>query len=55
MAYVAKEFALGLVPPVALVGFALGSILLGWATPTEAAGMGAFGAFLLTAAYGKMH
>jgi tripartite ATP-independent transporter DctM subunit len=55
MAYVAKEFVLGLVPPTALVGFALGSILLGWATPTEAAGMGAFGAFLLTTAYGKMH
>jgi len=55
MAFVAKEFALGLVPPTALVGFALGSILLGWATPTEAAGMGAFGAFLLTTAYGKMH
>lgn len=55
MAFVAKEFALGLVPPTALVGSALGSILLGWATPTEAAGMGAFGAFLLTTAYGKMH
>jgi len=54
MAVVAKEFALGLIPPTALVGFALGSILLGWATPTEAAGMGAFGAFLLTTAYGKM-
>jgi len=54
MAYVWKEFALGLVPPAALVGFALGSILFGLATPTEAAGMGAFGAFLLTSAYGKM-
>ena len=54
MAYVFKEFVLGLVPPAALVGFALGSILFGWATPTEAAGMGAFGAFLLTTAYGKM-
>ncbi len=54
MAVVAKEFFLGLVPPTALVGFALGSILFGWATPTEAAGMGAFGAFLLTTAYGKM-
>ncbi len=54
MAIVAKEFALGLIPPTALVGFALGSILFGWATPTEAAGMGAFGAFLLTSAYGKM-
>ncbi len=54
MADVFKEFALGLVPPAALVGFALGSILLGFATPTEAAGMGAFGAFLLTAAYRKL-
>ncbi len=55
MAYVWKEFALGLIPPAALVGFALGSILLGWATPTEAAGMGAFGAVLLAAAYRKLN
>lgn len=54
MAYVWKEFFLGLVPPAALVGFALGSILLGFATPTEAAGMGAFGSFLLAAAYRKL-
>jgi tripartite ATP-independent transporter DctM subunit len=54
MIYVFKEFFLGLVPPAALVGFALGSILMGFATPTEAAGMGAFGAFLLTAAYRKL-
>ncbi len=49
-----KEFFLGLVPPAALVGFALGSILFGFATPTEAAGMGAFGSFLLAAAYRKL-
>lgn len=54
MSYVWKEFFFGLVPPAALVGFALGSILLGFATPTEAAGMGAFGAFLLAAAYRKL-
>lgn len=54
MAHVWKEFLLGLVPPAALVGFALGSILFGLATPTEGAGMGAFGAFLLTAAYRKL-
>ncbi|WP_424946779.1 TRAP transporter large permease [Candidatus Spongiihabitans sp.] len=54
MAYVWKEFFFGLVPPAALVGFALGSILLGFATPTEAAGMGAFGAFVLAAAYRKL-
>ena len=33
------EFFLGLVPPSALVAFALGSILFGWATPTEGAGL----------------
>ncbi len=54
MSHVWKEFFIGLVPPAALVGFALGSILLGFATPTEAAGMGAFGAFLLAAAYRKL-
>ena len=47
------EFFMGLVPPSALVAFALGSILFGWATPTEGAGCGAFGALLLTIAYGK--
>ena len=31
---VLREFSQGLVPPAALVGFALGSILFGWATPT---------------------
>ncbi|MEZ5930769.1 MAG: TRAP transporter large permease subunit [Alphaproteobacteria bacterium] len=51
---VAKEFFLGLVPPAALVAFALGSILFGWATPTEGAGCGAFGALLLTIAYRQM-
>lgn len=51
--FVMREFFLGLVPPAALVAFALGSILLGFATPTEAAGCGAFGALLLTLAYRK--
>ena len=51
---VVREFTQGLVPPAALVGFALGSILFGWATPTEGAACGAFGALVLTAAYGKL-
>lgn len=34
-------------PPVFLIFLVLGSILAGWATPTEAAGVGAFGAVLL--------
>ncbi|MEL6476934.1 MAG: TRAP transporter large permease subunit [Pseudomonadota bacterium] len=49
----AREFFLGLVPPAALVAFALGSILLGWATPSEGAGCGAFGALILVLAYRK--
>jgi tripartite ATP-independent transporter DctM subunit len=53
-AEILREFLLGLVPPAALVGFALGSILLGWATPTEGAACGAFGALLLCAAYRKL-
>ncbi|MCY4460299.1 MAG: TRAP transporter large permease subunit [Albidovulum sp.] len=48
------EFFMGLVPPSALVAFALGSILFGWATPSEAAGCGAFGAILLALLYRKL-
>ena len=48
------EFFLGLVPPAALVFAALGSILFGFATPTEAAGCGAMGALLLAMAYKKL-
>ena len=51
--HVWREFFLGLVPPTFLIAFALGSILTGWATPTEGAGMGAFGAILLTLLYRK--
>ncbi|MGQ4807661.1 Sialic acid TRAP transporter large permease protein SiaM [Candidatus Entotheonellaceae bacterium PAL068K] len=48
------QFCQGLIPPAALVGFALGSILFGFATPTEGAGMGAFGALILTLAYRRL-
>ena len=37
----------GFVPPVILISLVLGSIFAGWATPTEASGVGAFGAVLL--------
>ena len=49
------EFFMGLVPPAALVFFALGSILFGLATPTEGAGMGAFGSIVLAIAYKKFN
>ena len=32
----------------------MGTILLGWAAPTEAAALGAFGAVILTTIYGRM-
>ena len=54
MAHVWREFLLGLVPPSALVFSALGSILLGFATPTEGAGCGAFGALMLALAYRRL-
>ena len=47
------EFFAGLMPPTILISFALGSILLGLATPAEAAAMGAFGAILLSIGYRK--
>ena len=47
------EFFAGLMPPTILISFALGSILLGFATPAEAAAMGAFGSILLSIAYRK--
>ena len=40
-----------LFPPLFLIFAVLGSILAGWATPTEAAGVGAAGALLLGLAY----
>ncbi len=47
------EFFMGLVPPTVLIAAALGSILMGFATPAEAAAMGAFGAVVLSVSYGK--
>ena len=34
-------------PPVILIAMIKGSILLGWATPSEAGAVGAFGATML--------
>jgi tripartite ATP-independent transporter DctM subunit len=44
-----KEVLVALVPPLALITAVLGSILLGIATPTEAASVGAVGASVLAA------
>jgi tripartite ATP-independent transporter DctM subunit len=45
----------GLVPPIVLIITVLGSILIGAATPTEAAGVGALGATLMAAVKGKLN
>jgi len=52
-AIVIKEMFFGMVPLGVLITSTLGSILLGLATPTEAASVGCFGAFVLALAYRK--
>ena len=42
-----------LLPPLFMIFAVLGSIMLGWAAPTEAAAIGAAGAFVLTVVYGR--
>jgi len=51
---VLKEFLQGLVPPAVLVLASLGSILFGFATPTEGAAIGAFGSLVLVVAYRRI-
>ena len=48
------DAAVNLIPPVILIAGVLGTIFTGAATPTEAAGFGAFVAFLMVIAYRKM-
>src|SRR3546814_9117402 len=54
LAPVLKEFVLGFIPPAVLIFSTLGTILLGLATPTEGAAMGAFGAFLLVIVFRRL-
>ena len=49
-----KELLIGIVPLAVLIMSVLGSILAGLATPTDAAAMGALGAFLLSVAYRRL-
>src|SRR5690606_26304704 len=44
-----------LIPPVFMIFAVLGSILLGWASPTEAAAIGALCSVLLTLLYGQFN
>ncbi|MEH6721707.1 MAG: TRAP transporter large permease subunit [Aurantimonas endophytica] len=43
----------GFIAPTALIVLVLGSIILGWASPMEASGVGAFGAVLLAVLNGR--
>jgi tripartite ATP-independent transporter DctM subunit len=52
--YILKEFAQGVLPLAVIIAATLGNILAGLATPTEAAGVGAFASFCLTLAYRRM-
>lgn len=45
--------ATAMVLPLCLIFSVLGTIVLGWATPTEAAAMGAIGTIILTLVYGR--
>jgi tripartite ATP-independent transporter DctM subunit len=49
-----KEFMQGLVPPAVLVLASLGSIMFGFATPTEGAAVGAAGSLALAVVYRKL-
>ena len=49
-----RAIVLGIAPLAALIGFTLGTIVGGLATPTEAASCGAFGATLLALVYGRL-
>jgi len=50
-----RAIVLGIAPLSALIGTTLGTILLGLATPTEAASCGAAGSALLALVYGKLN
>jgi TRAP-type mannitol/chloroaromatic compound transport system permease large subunit len=49
-----RAIVLAIAPLSALIGFTLGTIVGGLATPTEAASCGAFGAALLALVYGRL-
>ena len=49
-----RELFFGLIPPAALILVTLGSIISGWATPTEGAALGCVGALIVTAAHRRL-
>ncbi|MDG4585687.1 MAG: TRAP transporter large permease subunit, partial [Candidatus Competibacter sp.] len=51
----ARRVAVAMVPPLLLIFLVLGTIFIGWATPTEGGAMGAVGALLLAFSKGKLN
>ncbi|EXJ14897.1 TRAP transporter large permease [Imhoffiella purpurea] len=51
----AARVVIALIPPLALIFLVLGTIFIGWATPTEGGAMGAVGALLLAAIKGRLN
>jgi tripartite ATP-independent transporter DctM subunit len=54
VATIVTEVVIGVLPLSLLITATLGSIIMGLATPTEAAAVGAMGAFILAALYGRL-
>ena len=50
----AVRAARSMLPPLILIFFVLGTIFLGWATPTEGGAMGAVGALVMAAAHRRL-
>jgi len=50
-----RRVAVAMVPPLLLIFLVLGTIFIGWATPTEGGAMGAVGALLLAFSKGKLN
>lgn len=53
--YALRELLMGIIPPAGLILATLGSILTGFATPTEGAAIGAAGAFLIVILHGRFN
>ncbi len=51
----AWRVAVAMVPPLVLIFLVLGTIFIGWATPTEGGAMGAVGALLMAFSKGKLN
>jgi len=52
--FIIRELIVGFLPPTFLILITLGTIVTGWATPTEGAALGCLGALIITASNGRL-